>query len=792
MHYPFLCEKLAGKSPDAKLEDCKIVINDGLAKVEEARRSNDEHTEAVEAAWRYIEVQAAQGLIASDAVTAWQTDLTHLHSDAISLVRARGSSLRLRLESINEAIKQHWDQHGTWDLVVALETLQSLSLYLTEKILTLARRIPFDVAKARLGQQLKQRLREAPDICPQLTIRDVKAVLNMSSSTQRTRKRRRPLDTAYRPSVQRATQNSSNLELRNPAPSLQYQDVRAMVRADENASVPEASLVMEFERHESLSGGDNSERDIEAARGRRTPLSDYTEHGRCTSVFSPSDADPDRAFTPVFEAHAHTSLSSPAGNEISRRDIGAQPGNSSDGNDDLSVSQPEGFDDPRESVTTKIRVPDFSDTVTAENDKRDNFNLSRSSNELPSVISQTAADTQLRRSYVPDGKVPPNTVDGALSSLQAATWLSSTALQLILDMIYSLSDLYLLLLDPSFLSVQDADRSLSKRSVLRLGVYDNILVPMNYGSHWTICMVDVVTRTMEWYNPSPSARATDQARTTFDAFGRFLARCDGAYDERSWKFEPESVPQQENQYDCGVYCLVWALARVFKCPVPPRVDGRFWRSVFRTMLDPNLEPIAVAKASSTIVQPIDPIDSDVSGASDISDISQRECHRLNYLLSKIKSELQELQSRHDALETQRLDLQESLNLLVQANKKLEASHGRISQDYTSLKLQSKAYWRINEIASSDIAVGRDLLDQGIESGVQEIKTEIYNVEARLNELQESRRRWDKAIRHGQAKALGIVQSQKDIQSSLSSRKVAIKELCNQYREMSESLTSLID
>ena len=201
-----------------------------------------------------------------------------------------------------------------------------------------------------------------------------------------------------------------------------------MVRADENASVPEASLVMEFERHDSLSGGDNSERDIESARGRRTPLSDYTEHGRCISIFSSSDADPDRAFTLVFEAHAYTSLPSPAGNEILRRDIGAQPGNSSDGNDDLSVSHLEGFNDPKESVTTKIRVPDFSDTVTAENDKRDNFNLSRLSNELPSVISQTAADTQLRRSYVPDGKVPPNTVDGALSSLQAATWLSSTAL----------------------------------------------------------------------------------------------------------------------------------------------------------------------------------------------------------------------------------------------------------------------------------------------------------------------------------------------------------------------------
>ena len=89
-------------------------------------------------------------------------------------------------------------------------------------------------------------------------------------------------------------------------------------------------------------------------------------------------------------------------------------------------------------------------------------------------------------------------------------------------------------------------------------------------------------------------------------------------------------------------------------------------------------------------------------------------------------------------------------------------------------------------------MGRTLLDQRIESGVQEIKTEIYNVEARLNELQEFRRRWDKATRHGQAKALGIVQSQQNIQSSLSSRKVAIKELCNQYREMSESLTSLID
>ena len=222
MHYPFLCEKLDGKSPDAKLEDCKIVINDGLAKVEEARRSNDEHTEAVEAARRYNVVQAAQGLIASDAVTAWQTDLMQLFNDAISLARARGSSLRLRLESIDEAIKQHWDQHGTWDLVVALETLQSLSLHLTEKILTLARRISFEVAKARLGQQLKQRLREAPDTCPQLTIRDVKVVLSMSSSTQRTRKRRRSLDTAYRPPVQRATQNSSNLELRNPAPSLQY------------------------------------------------------------------------------------------------------------------------------------------------------------------------------------------------------------------------------------------------------------------------------------------------------------------------------------------------------------------------------------------------------------------------------------------------------------------------------------------------------------------------------------------------------------------------------------------
>jgi hypothetical protein len=80
---------------------------------------------------------------------------------------------------------------------------------------------------------------------------------------------------------------------------------------------------------------------------------------------------------------------------------------------------------------------------------------------------------------------------------------------------------------------------------------DNVLIPVNNASHWTLLVVSGTKRTVEYldsFNGSPKVfvkNALDWVRAELGA----------AFIEDEWKILNTPSPHQSNNYDCGVFCI---------------------------------------------------------------------------------------------------------------------------------------------------------------------------------------------------------------------------------------------
>ncbi|KAF8241929.1 cysteine proteinase, partial [Wilcoxina mikolae CBS 423.85] len=83
-----------------------------------------------------------------------------------------------------------------------------------------------------------------------------------------------------------------------------------------------------------------------------------------------------------------------------------------------------------------------------------------------------------------------------------------------------------------------------------------ILIPVNDDNHWTLGVVNIVQRRIEFYNSLVedvgNLRALQQRITHFKVFvdklGKGLLNCD------KWgNYWLPDAPQQQNQYDCGIF-----------------------------------------------------------------------------------------------------------------------------------------------------------------------------------------------------------------------------------------------
>ena len=182
--------------------------------------------------------------------------------------------------------------------------------------------------------------------------------------------------------------------------------------------------------------------------------------------------------------------------------------------------------------------------------------------------------------------IPTSDLEGAISSLRPGTSLSSTAIQLTLEYCHTAG---VRIFDPSFLS------SASQKSLKPLSPGDSTLIfPLQVnGNHWALIVVDTANVTAEFWSSLLNPEYNTEAQNAVYDLGRSLrGRSDRMSSDPAlteWTLAPQSCPRQDNNYDCGIYTIVFAMYRILNLPLPQSIDSHLWRQMLRVLLDEGTE-----------------------------------------------------------------------------------------------------------------------------------------------------------------------------------------------------------
>jgi len=110
-------------------------------------------------------------------------------------------------------------------------------------------------------------------------------------------------------------------------------------------------------------------------------------------------------------------------------------------------------------------------------------------------------------------------------------------------------------------------RRWTKRRKLDVFSLDRIIIPVHEGVHWTVALVDLVSKTIKYYdslNMENSGCTTSLLRWIKD---EWEDKKKSSYDTSDWKTEfVKNVPQQGNGIDCGVFMCMFIYHLAFNMP----------------------------------------------------------------------------------------------------------------------------------------------------------------------------------------------------------------------------------
>ncbi|MDI1492093.1 MAG: hypothetical protein OHK93_003305 [Ramalina farinacea] len=283
---------------------------------------------------------------------------------------------------------------------------------------------------------------------------------------------------------------------------------------------------------------------------------------------------------------------------------------------------------------------------------------------------------------------PPNTRTGAIASLRKSQWLSTTAMEMVLGF---LTKKDLLMLDPSYLDATKPPAVVYQKQQLKhLALYDQVLCPLHHGNHWTIALVHLKQGWMKWYDPLRTETHYRQAESTLTAFGKFLTEHEEVDSRVQWTVHcVDEDFQQDDQVNCGVFCLIWALAKIHDGATPSSVVSCYWRRLFHALIDDEYQSFDL-------------------GGSAAASSPFSHCAHTGLVLDGIRREREALYLRQTTVDRQLLSLTQSLLLLNQAYR-IAADDFKISQSQAKdLETQRGEYIRIQDTLQAS-SISADLL-----------------------------------------------------------------------------------
>ncbi|KAL9630501.1 MAG: hypothetical protein Q9164_006381 [Protoblastenia rupestris] len=865
MEYARLRHLLHKKPIDEKLEACATQVDQGLSSYAEAQRVKDGHAETVEAAWKYVSERGERGEISADQVEQWIANLQQRHGTFLQKVSQKGEAARLRTEAIDRSIKAVWQDRGVVEFMTqAMGCPQRVSQRLIDKLRTLAGKIEFDTAVARVQQQVERRLQTSPGTVMQLTAGDIENATDAVNAGAdngvdfKPRKKRKRKDgsrytqpwskkrtqsppapvtqqsythgyatetfsesNGRETSVQRdkdegmqgkghAVSNASGadddmrdggregLEEDNEDDVVQGSGRKELEMSGKDAGIEgdernerkksdddDEPLPTQTRRNARLSQAPSDDQEgtsVELGRGGQTPLSDRTT--------SPRSSSRRNSYCSTVSAGARSmSLASPFVDKAPHFDSGFQSRQPSDeGNLEHELPlQPDTFRIIRKASLSDSAEPGSPSPIRAEASTINQFS------NLVTIEDKSSADL-LHDSHVdnvmnddhgshtrtpprtrPD--LPPNTNAGAIMSLQGSAWLSTTAMELVLE---TFRQGHLFCLDPSFFDVTEPPGITSNKQRLRgLAQYHRIIAPLHHGNHWTVALVDLKTRDMHWYDPRISAEHERQARGILEAFGQFLNEHNEVNEHIAWKFGSRGdEAQQDNLSDCGVFSLVWALARIQGLPMPSRIEGPFWRRIFQALIDDKCDTSPLTSPSLSHTSPFEE-DHDAGPSRTILELLEKESLRTDSVLSIMKREKESLQAHQLEIEHLFLALSECLPLLEQARRAAADRYYTTQRQEDNLQTERNDYLHLqNVLQTSSISARRTQIEENLSTGLKHIEGKIKTV-IKMKAVHQG---WERAKGFWQEEQRQLDVKKERIEENITKLQRGVKVFCKRQRE----------
>ncbi|KAL8996271.1 MAG: hypothetical protein Q9188_006606 [Gyalolechia gomerana] len=375
-------------------------------------------------------------------------------------------------------------------------------------------------------------------------------------------------------------------------------------------------------------------------------------------------------------------------------------------------------------------------------------------------------------------RVPINTDAGAASSLEEDQWVSTTAIERLLEKLpKGNAKIY----DAAFMKVDKPSEMQDKPSVRAWNKGPSLFPTNHAGRHWTLIVTDPDTANIEFYNSESNPEYEKAAREATKCWTSYLSQSNKSnIDQSKWRFTVQACPSQNNDKDCGISAIVCAIYRILNLFLPQEIDFAMWRLVLHTVLlkslpDHREQPSDTSGTSATtqskaISQSSDQDPLQLVDSSSLVNVFDSFCYAhglartnyslatdvqnaLDFLLKKLQAELEDAIAQRDKHKAAVLDhisrLDGYKNAVIQhaeVIKALEKSIGVEQKEEANFEKriqnlqQNTSCWEAGRAVSHMERERQDKEMQSAKAAMEEMIQRFDTVHQRLEDAMKENRR----------------------------------------------------